>query len=131
MRKWIDLFEEECRLPEHLYHGTTLAFWQSNKSDTLYLTTDKRDAENYADEAGTTQHTQQELGDIEQTEIVHIIITFKMDDLLPLQQKFQPDWGWEYATSQSDWRETLNSIGSFCIEGFPPAMKKLGKIEVL
>lgn len=131
MRKWINIINEMAHtaLPDILYHGTSDYQWANQKSDTLYLTRDREDAARYADEAVVGDFY--ELDGREWEEGMEmpssaIIVEFRGSDLIALQDRFEPDWGWEQAEETTPWWESLQAVGSFCIVDFRE--KNLGTV---
>lgn len=125
----MNLFENA--LPETLYHGTSNLRWAANQTNTLFLTSDREEAENYADDAVGSDVYDAYGDDFEGKEPPShmVIIEFRIQDLLQFENRFEPDWGWEGA-DDATWRESLEEVGAFCIPDFTPAMKALGRITL-
>lgn len=129
MRKWIDLCENlHETLPDVLYHGTSDYQWDKQTIGTLYLTKDRQDAALYAEEAVIADLDQLNV-DWEEGMAMPtraIIVEFRGTDLISLQSRFMPDWGWDQADDSTTWQESLQAVGSFCISDFNE--KHLGAI---
>ena len=59
MREIINLIESASGndLPHVVYHGTSDIVWKDTRDDTLFLTSDRDDAANYADERVGSDYT--------------------------------------------------------------------------
>lgn len=120
MRQWIDLVTESYDgLPAMLYHGTSDKQWASDETGILYVTKSRDDA-NYADEAVVGDFNALNVDYEEGMEMPSnaIVVEFITHDLLALEDRFLPDWGWEHATTGTSWRESFDAVGSFCISSF-------------
>lgn len=136
MRSLINIVTEGQRLPEMVYHGTTMKRWEQAEPGMLYVVDDRSDAANYAMEAGESDHYDRHQGEmVDDPEIVLIVVEFRLTDLLNLGLELQPDWGWvegratdrsTWGQPEPTWEDSLRAVGSFCIEGFNH--KELGKI---
>jgi hypothetical protein len=139
MREFINvIMEAQKRLPEIVYHGTTAAQWASTEPGTLYVITDRHDAANYSSEAGESEYYEKHGHEdviVDDPEIVHIVVEFRLADLVDLGLEFQPDWGWVEGQStdrstwgqpEPTWEDSLQAVGSFCIADFNH--KEVGKV---
>jgi hypothetical protein len=127
MRYLIDLMED-AELPTLVYHGTSDKAWEAENGSTLYLTASRKDAEIYAEEAVVADFYELGIDWEEGMEMPSraIVVEFPMSDLMEIQERFGPDWGWENAAQDTAWKDSLRAVGSFTIEGFTE--KHLGKI---
>lgn len=137
MREIMNLTESRT-LPVEVFHGTSDLKWKMPDAGVLYLTINRDDAENYADEAVVADLYDMyghdyldDEGNQKPSPSKAIIVTFQMRDLTALGIPFFPDWGWvqQHASSASPtWKQSLAEVGSFCIESFTASMKRLGEV---
>lgn len=101
-----------------VFHGTTERAWKrlSDGEEILYLTSDLKDAANYAYHTGE----QDELDGVLPQPIVMAIPISGLKGLT-----FWPDWGWSEATERTTWKQSLKAVGSFSVSGDVEAYKKL------
>lgn len=114
-------------MPGILYHGTSDTAWARMVDGTLYLVVDRSDAENYAEEAVIADRDpDREEASPHSTAIV---VEFAMSDILTIDDvEMRPDWGWGGLAQGSTWQDSLNAVGSLCLQGFGMRHKHLGRI---
>jgi hypothetical protein len=119
-------------LPTVVYHGTSDIRWNEGKNDTLFLTRNRDDAANYAEEALIGDYASLGIDADAPPPSTAIVVEFQLANLTAHGLEFEPDWGWidanNFKTSPS-WQKSLKSAGSFCIPDFPIAMKSFGEIS--
>jgi hypothetical protein len=130
----MESLDEDAELPSIVYHGTTLEEWDQNRSGTMYFTSSREDAENYAEEAFTSEwYRKHEDGGAADPSIKAIIAQFNLSDLLKLQDRgaeLQPDWGWNPNHNKDlTWEDSFRAVGSFCIDPFKNDYKKLARVS--
>lgn len=131
MRQFMNLVTESV-LPVTVYHGTNRRVWETKAThgEPLYLTVNRDDAENYAEEAYVSAHDHEDPAYFD-PEIAPIVVEFNLNDLLALGLEFHPDFGWDGASNDTTWRESLAAVGSFCVTGFTQIHKGHGKVQSL
>lgn len=130
--------DENDTMPDIVYHGTTLAGWEHDAGDgTMFFTSNREDAQNYAEEAAVAEHYRNgSESDELDASVKPIIVSFKLEDLKKLEGRgaeLQPDWGWldgqQHAEGDTPtWVESFQHVGSFCIAPFKHEFKALGSI---
>jgi len=113
-------------MPQIAYHGTSDLRWDKAGPGTLYLTVNREDAENYADEAAVNDYPEDHEEGMAPPSTA-IIVEFQMTDILALPDaQMSPDWGWGDLHEGATWQDSLAAVGSFCVEDF--RAKNLGKV---
>lgn len=125
-----------------VYHGTTKASWAKSEAGTLYLTSSLEEAKKYAEGCGESEWDD-DIHVAGVREPALIVLAFNLSDLTALAAsnpiQLDPDWGWveglehdlkangKKLESHPTWEDSLEHVGSFCIEGFDPKFKVLAK----